>query len=377
MTGNGRRVVVLAGGTGGAKLAHGLQLAGPATEADGPSPLDLAIIGNTGDDLVMHGLAISPDLDTLLYTLTGLANETTGWGIRDDTWDGAAMLERLGAATWFRLGDRDLAVNLLRTARLAAGQRLTTVTRQLADALGMPGRLLPMTDDPVRTELATSDGWLEFQEYFVHRHHAVSVSAIRYLGAEDARPTPEVLSAIHEAELIILAPSNPFLSIGAILAVPGIETAILDTRRRGVAVVAVSPIVGGAALRGPADDLFRSLGGEASAAGVARHYATRHPGLLDALVIDEVDAGHADTIAAIGMTPMIALTVMRDHTDRRQLAARILERWLPPSDATSAAHAATRAGAGGRPPAGPDRPDGSDRLAHDGSVDGPGTTMRE
>lgn len=332
MTGIARRVVVLAGGTGGAKLAHGLQLAAAARRADGQAQLDLAVIGNTGDDLVLHGLAISPDLDTLLYTLSGLANETTGWGVRDDTWNAAAMLERLGAATWFRLGDRDLATNLVRTERLAAGERLTDVTAWLAAALGVPTQLLPMTDDPVRTELATDEGWLDFQEYFVHRHHGVPVSAIRFQGMDDARATQEVLAAIDGADLVVLAPSNPFLSIGAILAVPGIEAAIRTAHERGTPVVAVSPIVGGAAVRGPAADLFRSLGGESSAAGVARHYATRHPGLLDALVVDEADADQAGAITAAGVEAVVAPTVMRDHADRQALATLILDRWLPASD---------------------------------------------
>jgi LPPG:FO 2-phospho-L-lactate transferase len=326
MTGSGRRVVVLAGGTGGAKLAHGLQLVAASRDADGLTPLDLAVIGNTGDDLVVHGLAVSPDLDTLLYTLTGLANETTGWGVRDDTWASAAMLEQLGAATWFRLGDRDLALNLLRTERLAAGQRLTTVTGQLADALGMPATLLPMTDDMVRTELATSDGWLEFQEYFVHRHHADRVSEVRHVGVAQASPTPEVLQAIASAELVVLAPSNPFLSIGTILAVPGIEQALIAAT---APVVGVSPIVGGTALRGPADELFRSLGGEPSAAGVAAHYQERHPGLLDALVLDVQDADLQDRVRATGIEPVVLATVMRDQADRRDLAEAILARWLP------------------------------------------------
>jgi LPPG:FO 2-phospho-L-lactate transferase len=236
------------------------------------------------------------------------------------------MLERLGAATWFRLGDQDLATNLLRTERLAAGQRLTQVTLGLAEALGLATRLLPMTDDPVRTELRTADGWLEFQEYFVRRHHADRVSELRYRGAAEARPTPEVLEAIATAQLVVLAPSNPFLSVGPILAIPGIEDA---TRRADAPVVGVSPIVGGAALRGPADELFRSLGGEASAAGVAVHYQQRYPGLLDALVIDTQDAGLVERIRDTGIEPVVAPTVMRDTADRQRLAEAILARWLP------------------------------------------------
>jgi LPPG:FO 2-phospho-L-lactate transferase len=236
------------------------------------------------------------------------------------------MLERLGAQTWFRLGDRDLATNLLRTERLAAGERLTQVTAGLASALGVRARILPMTDDPIRTELHTDDGWLEFQEYFVHRHHADRVDELRFRGIAEASPTPEVLSAVADADLIVLAPSNPFLSIGPILALPGVEAAI---QAAAAPVVGVSPIVAGAALRGPADELFRSLGGEPSAAGVAAHYQGRHPGLLDALVIDTQDAADADRIRASGVEPVIAPTVMRDHVDRQRLAEAILDGWLP------------------------------------------------
>jgi LPPG:FO 2-phospho-L-lactate transferase len=321
-----RVVTVLAGGYGGAKLSHGLALASAARRTSGSEPFDLAVIVNTGDDLTVHGLEVSPDLDTVLYTLAGLANDQTGWGVRDETWNGAAMLERLGAATWFRLGDRDLATNLLRTERLRAGQRLTDVTAELARALGVEARLLPMTDQPVRTQLLTDDGWVDFQDYFVRRHHADRVDALRLVGNEDATPSPDVLDAIGSAELIVLAPSNPFLSIGPILAVPGVADALLAAP---APVVGVSPIVGGAALRGPADDLFRSLGGEPTAAGVAAHYQTRHPGLLDALVIDTQDANLAARVAATGVEAVVEPTVMRDDADRQRLAEAILDRWLP------------------------------------------------
>lgn len=321
----GSRVTVLAGGYGGAKLSHGLALASAARTMAGGSPLELAVIVNTGDDLEVHGLYVSPDLDTVMYTLADLANETTGWGVRDETWNGAAMLERLGAATWFRLGDRDLATNLLRTERLHAGKRLTEVTADLAAALAVPARLLPVTDDPVRTQVLTADGWLEFQEYFVHRRHAERVSSVRHLGAIEAAPTPETLDAIATADLLVVAPSNPFLSIGTILAVPGVAEALLEA---SAPVVGVSPIVGGAALRGPADDLFRSLGGEPSAAGVAAHYQAHHPGLLDVLVIDTQDAELAPRVRASGLEPIVTETVMRDHADRRRLAEVILARWL-------------------------------------------------
>jgi len=322
-----RRVTVLAGGYGGAKLSHGMALTAATATRSGLPGLELSIVANTGDDLELHGLLVSPDLDTLMYTLAGLANEETGWGIRDETWSSAAMLARLGAPTWFQLGDRDLGTNLWRTARLRAGSRLTDVTADLATSLGVAARLLPMTDSPVRTELQTADGWLEFQEYFVHRHHADAVTALRYRGAQAAQPTPEVLEAIAAADLLVLAPSNPFLSIGTILAVPGIADAL---QLAPAPVVAVSPIVGGAALRGPADQLFRSLGGEASALGVARHYQERFPGLVDSLVIDTQDEVAAGSIRATGMDTFVTGTVMRDAADRERLAQTILDRWLAP-----------------------------------------------
>ena len=321
-----RRVTVLAGGYGGAKLSHGVALASATAVQRGEPPIELSIVANTGDDLELHGLSVSPDLDTLLYTLAGLANDETGWGVRDETWSSAAMLARLGAPTWFQLGDRDLGTNLWRTARLREGDRLTHVTAALATALGVTARLLPMTDAAVRTELLTADGWLEFQEYFVHRHHADAVTALRYRGAEVASPTGEVLAAIAAADLLLLAPSNPFLSIGAILAVPGIIEALL---RAPAPVVAVSPIVGGAALRGPADRLFETLGGEASALGVAQHYQARYPGLVDALVIDLVDAGAGGAIRDSGLDVLVTGTVMRDEGDRERLATTVLDHWAP------------------------------------------------
>ncbi len=189
-----RRVVVVAGGVGGAKLAHGLALASSAQRAGGAPGLDLAVVVNTGDDLELHGLLVCPDLDTVMYTLAGLANPDTGWGIAGDTWTGSGMLERYGAETWFRLGDADLATHVERTRRLRTGQRLTAVTAALCAALGVPAAVLPMTDESVRTQVATADGWLEFQDYFVRRGHRDEVRAIRYAGIESAQVTPEVLA---------------------------------------------------------------------------------------------------------------------------------------------------------------------------------------
>lgn len=314
------RVTVLAGGYGGAKLSHGMALAAS-------DPSNVTVVVNTGDDMELHGLAISPDLDTVMYTLAGVANQVTGWGVVDETWSGAEMLARYGAATWFRLGDRDLATHVMRTAGLREGRTLTDVTAKLASALGVKVRILPMTDDPVRTRLRTDAGWLEFQDYFVRRHHADPVHELRFDGIADARPTPQVLDALAAAALVVLAPSNPFVSIGPILALPGLERALQAVRARGAPVVAVSPIVAGAALRGPADQMLRSLAGDgqATAAGVARHYTARLPGLLSALVIDQEDAAAAREVERAGIPALVAPIVMRDDADRRRLATMIVQ----------------------------------------------------
>ena len=310
------RVTILAGGVGGSKMAHGLALAG----------VDLTVIGNVADDLEVSGLYVSPDLDTVMYTLAGLANPDTGWGLRDETWSGAEMLERYGAPTWFRLGDRDLATHVVRSERLRAGQRLTDVTAHLASSLRVPARLLPATDDRVRTQVRTDDGWLDFQEYFVERRHQDEVRELRYDGLESAVPSAEVLAAVGQdaqsrGDVLLLAPSNPFLSIAPILGVAGLADAV---RSAAAPVVAVSPIVAGKAVRGPADRLFVSLGGEASALGVARHYHERYPGVLDALVIDSADAALAEPIEALGIDVLVTDTVMRTEEDRRRLAEEVL-----------------------------------------------------
>ncbi|MBA3958940.1 MAG: 2-phospho-L-lactate transferase [Chloroflexi bacterium] len=310
---------VLAGGYGGAKLSHGFALVAAQRE------LALSVVVNTGDDLELHGLAVSPDLDTVMYTLAGLADTTMGWGVRDETWSAAAMLERYGAETWFRLGDRDLATHIRRTQRLREGETLTTVTAELASALGVTARLLPVTDDRLRTHLRTELGWLDFQDWFVRRHHADAALEIRFEGVQEARPTTEALLAIESAQLLIVAPSNPFVSIGTILAVPGVEAAL---RSSAGPLVAVSPIVGGHALRGPADRMFESLGGEASALGVARHYTERHAGLLDAIVIDRLDEDLAPAIEALGLPVLVEQTVMRTDDDRAALARSILDAFL-------------------------------------------------
>ncbi len=321
-----RRVAVLAGGYGGAKLSHGLALASADRAGAGVEPLDLSVIVNTGDDLELHGLAISPDLDTVMYTLAGLANDDTGWGVRDETWSTSAMLARYGAETWFGLGDRDMATHVRRTQLLRAGHTLTEATAELAGRLDVPARLLPMSDDVVRTQVRTPAGWLEFQDYFVRRGQRDTVLEIRRMGIEEARPTAAVLDAIAAAELIVLAPSNPFVSVGTILALPGLLEAL---RGAPAAIVAVSPVVGGAALRGPADRMLESLGGTASAAGVVAHYREGYPGLVDVFVLDRTDADEAASAEATGAVVELLPTVMRNYADRQALAEAILTRHLP------------------------------------------------
>ena len=305
------KVVELAGGVGGAKLAEGL-----AAHLGG----DLTIIVNTGDDLELHGLAIWPDHDTIAYTLAGLDNEVRGWGLRDETWTVMDRLTGLGDETWFRLGDRDLATHLFRTDRLRAGDRPTSVALALREALRLSPRILPMADEPVRTQVRTDDGWLEFQEYFVHRHQAPDVHEVRFDGIESARATPEVLAAIDAAEAIVIAPSNPIVSLAPILAVPGVRAAIDRARARGVPVVGVSGIVGGVALKGPADRMLVSLGHEASALGVARLQRDD----LDVFVIDTLDAGLAPAIEALGLRVVVADTIMTDDAARARVGATVL-----------------------------------------------------
>jgi len=319
-------IAVLAGGYGGAKLSHGLALASAARTGRGQAPLDLSIVVNTGDDLELHGLAVSPDLDTVMYTLAGLANDETGWGVRDETWSTSEMLRRYGSDTWFALGDRDMATHVRRTQLLRDGRRLTEATEELACRLGVAARLLPMADEPVRTELRTPDGWLDFQDYFVRRGQRDTVLQIRRRGIETARPTAEVLAAVAGARLIVIAPSNPFVSVGTILAVPGLLDALLATP---APVVAVSPVVGGKALRGPADRMLESLGGEASASGVVAHYREYYPGLVDTFVLDVTDAQEADGLRAAGVHVEARDTVMRGPADRQRLAEEILAAHLP------------------------------------------------
>ena len=308
----------LAGGVGGAKLARGLAALAPEFIDE------VRVIVNTGDDFTLHGLRISPDIDTVLYTLAGIANPNTGWGITGDTTNTQEQLARLGVDTWFWLGDRDLATHVMRTHWLSKGQTLTEVTERLARALGISPAIdiLPMTDDLVATEVQTAAGWLAFQDYFVRRHHADAVRAVRFAGISRAQPTPAVLTALRQAEVVVFCPSNPIVSIGPILTLRGVRQAIEHRGSVGSSrccCVAVSPIVGGRALKGPADTMLASLGFEASALGVARLYE----GLIDIFVIDETDAHLAPQIAELGMRTLVAPTIMQTPLDSRALALAI------------------------------------------------------
>jgi len=303
------KVVALAGGVGGAKLAAGLQDVLP----DG----DLSVVVNTADDFDLWGLHICPDLDTVMYTLAGIANPETGWGIADESFETLNMLARYGEDTWFRLGDRDLATHTLRTHRLRSKETLTEVTGVLSGALGIESAVLPMSDDPVSTVLETPEGRLEFQEYFVRRGQRDEVLGVELRGIEDARPTGEVLAAVSGADAIVICPSNPVVSVGPILALPGMREALASSH---APKVAVSPIVGGRALKGPADRMLLSLGHEVSSAGVAAIYA----GLVDGMVVDTVDDDRAG-IEAIGMRVLVTDSVMREAGDRARLASETLE----------------------------------------------------
>jgi LPPG:FO 2-phospho-L-lactate transferase len=272
---------------------------------------------NVGDDLVLHGLTICPDLDTITYTLAGLNNDELGWGLKGETWRVMEDLDSLGGEAWFRLGDRDLATHLYRSQRLSEGATKTEVAGELTQRLGVSVRLLPVTNDAVATEFVTELGRLSFQEYFVRHHHDVVVSAIEIVGASSARPTPEVLEALREATRIIIAPSNPLISIDPILQIPGVRD-ILSRRREDV--VAVSPLIGGAALKGPADRLLSELGHEVSTLGVVDFYS----GLVGTWVIDEVDAALADQIRERDVRVEVTTTIMAESDNAQRLAKVVL-----------------------------------------------------
>jgi LPPG:FO 2-phospho-L-lactate transferase len=302
-------VVALAGGTGAAKLLRGLDAL--------VEPGALTIIGNTGDDALIWGLHVSPDLDTICYTLAGLIEESRGWGLRDESFRTLGEMVRFGEPTWFNLGDRDLATHLHRTRLLAEGVTLGEVTARLARDLGNRHAVLPMSDQPVRTRLLGPDGWLSFQEYFVREKTQVEVREVEYTGAAAATPSPGLLEAIVSADAVLVCPSNPVTSIGPILAVPGIAQALEAT---AAPVLAVSPIIGGAAVSGPAGKLMAMRGLEVSALGVAIAYAP----WLDILVLDQVDAALVPRLEAVGVRAVVADTLMRGLQDEIALARRVL-----------------------------------------------------
>ena len=304
------KVALLAGGVGAARFLRGLVQA--------VDPEGITIVGNVGDDLEFLGLPVSPDLDTVLYTLAGLNDEDRGWGRAAETWNALETVAALGGETWFQLGDRDIGLHLARSEALRAGEPLSSVTKRFASALGLAPMLLPATDDELRTYVLTDAGEFSFQDWFVRRRHADEAIAVRYQGADRALSAPGVAEALAAADVTLIAPSNPFVSIGPILAVSEIRAAL---ERRRKPVVAISPLVGGRAVKGPADAMLSRLGGGTTAAHVAGCY----PGLIDVLVIDESDAADAAAVEALGITPVVTHTLMSDAEAARRLAETALD----------------------------------------------------
>lgn len=301
-------IVALAGGVGGAKLADGLARILP--------PENLTVIVNTGDDFEHLGLKICPDLDTVCYTLAGIANAATGWGRLGESWNAFESLAELGGPTWFRLGDRDLGTHLERTRRLKDGQTLTQVTQDFCRAWGISLTVLPMSNEPVPTWVYTDEGELPFQEYFVHRQCHPQVTGFKFAGIDEAHPAPGVIDALQKADLILICPSNPWVSIGPILSVPGVRPVL-----EGRPVVAVSPIIGGQAVKGPAAKMYAELGIQPSAVSVAAHYGS----LLFGFVIDQVDAHLEEEVRDRGTHTFVTDTIMKSPDDRRHLAREVLE----------------------------------------------------
>lgn len=305
-------IAVLAGGVGAARMLRGVIAAF--------DPQRVSAIVNVADDETVNGLHVSPDIDTVVYTLAGANDDERGWGLQGETWQAMESLRRYTTSTgrgdlgWFNLGDRDLGTHMFRTSRLAEGATLSGVTAEMAAAWGLGPRIVPVSDDPMATRLMTAEGELTFQEYFVREHHSVPVSGVRFEGAETAEPSPGVLDILGRCDVMVIAPSNPIVSIGPVLAVPGVRDAVADRRRN---TVAVSPIIGGKSLKGPADRLLVELGHESSALGVARIYRD----LASVMVIDEQDLHLAPQIEALGMECVVAATIMRDPETARTLAA--------------------------------------------------------
>ena len=302
-------IVALAGGVGGAKLAHGL--------AQLLEPEELTIIVNTGDDFEHYGLYICPDLDTVCYTLAGMANPETGWGRVNETWKVMENISRLGGLDWFRLGDQDLGTHLERTRRLNEGDSLSEITRHFCKAWGIGHTILPMSDQPVRTIVETNEGELAFQEYFVHRRCEPPVKGFRFDGADQAEPAPGVREALQSADAMIICPSNPWVSVDPILKVIG---ALLSGDGQQMRCGAISPIIGGDTVKGPAAKMYRELGIEPSALAVANHYR----GLVTHFIIDTTDAQLIKSVRGLNMQAHVTNTVMKSHEDRKQLAANML-----------------------------------------------------
>lgn len=302
-------IAVLTGGTGGAKLIEGL-----AAEID---PSELTIVCNTGDDAIFHGLYVSPDIDTITYTLAGLSDGEKGWGLRDDTFTALEQLRRLGNDAWFNLGDKDLATHITRTKLLNEGSKLSEVTERICRQLGVRSRILPMSDQRIETRVQTSQGELSFQEFFVKERWARDVISVCFVGTEQAQPAPAVLEAIRSAQAIIVCPSNPITSIGPILAVPGIRAAL---EQSSAPVVGVSPLVGGAAISGPAHKLMIASGFDASVVGVAQCYRE----FLDTLLIAGEDMASTTRIEALGIAPAVSDIRMATLADKRRLAGEVL-----------------------------------------------------
>jgi LPPG:FO 2-phospho-L-lactate transferase len=302
-------IVVLAGGVGAARFLQGVVQVVPQEE--------LTVIVNTGDDREFYGLHVSPDIDIVMYTLAGLVDETRGWGIFDDTYHTMQQLTSYGNEDWFLLGDRDLATHIHRTRLLREGKTLSEVTDDLRGHMGLKLRILPMSDQSIATHIRTPEGLLHFEEYFVKRKCSDPVQDVEFVGADSAKPAPGVLDAIKEAEAILIAPSNPIVSIGSILSVPGVHDALHETSGMGVAV---SPIVGGSPIKGPADKLMRGLHMEVSAVGVASHYRD----FLDVMVIDQQDTHLLGTIEDLGIPALATDTIMRDTTTKAALAHTVL-----------------------------------------------------
>ena len=306
------KVVALAGGVGGAKLVDGLAQVLPAE--------DLTTIVNTGDDFIHFGLNISPDIDTVCYTLAGLANPVTGWGRIDETWGTMQSLQTLGGPDWFSLGDKDLGTHLERTRRLQEGQKLSLIVKDFCEVWNIESTILPMSDDDIRTIVITGEGELPFQDYFVKKQCRPEVKGFKFLGIDSAVPAPGVIQAIKDADLLLICPSNPWVSIDPIILVPGIKSVLLEQKQGKLKVFAVSPIIGGQSVKGPAGKMFTELGIEASAYAVAEHYQD----IVDVFIFDYIDSEMEDSITELNMVAVCCQTLMKTRSDRKSLAESIL-----------------------------------------------------